>query len=124
MKYGYHPKLAETTQVPFIVNTLEIPSKGTVKLLFNGTKSFHMHGILYVDANVENAGLYLLSTKHIFKVYESSYESTSSIKIDQSSTPVINLEDYSVTFTVPAWSNIVFISFTDKFSKIDFAPSS
>ena len=79
-----------------------------------------MHGILYVDANVDNAGLYLLSTKHIFKVYESSYVSTNhDVSV---TTPVIDLANYTVSFKAPAWANIVFISFTSQFQKIDYTP--
>ena len=78
-----------------------------------------MHGILYVDANVENAGLYLLSTKHIFKVYESSYTSANN---DSITTPVIDLANYTVSFKATAWANIVFISFTDQFQKMDYTP--
>ena len=78
-----------------------------------------MHGILYVDANTENAGLYLLSARHIFKVYESSYVVSNS---NTNTTPVINLSNYTVSFDVPAWANIVFISFTYQFQKIDYTP--
>ena len=121
MKYGYHPKLPTTTQVPFIVNTVEIPFDSTVKLLFDGTKYFHMHGILYVDGNTENASLYMISVSRVFQVYRSTFKLDPSYKAD---IPVINTKDYSISFNAVAWSNIVFISFTDRFKKIDIIPLS
>ena len=80
-----------------------------------------MHGILYVDGNTENASLYMISVTRVFQVYRSTFNLDSSYKAD---IPVINTKDYSVSFNAVAWSNIVFISFTDRFKKIDIIPLS
>ena len=78
-----------------------------------------MHGILYVDSNVDNASLYMISIGHVFQVYRSTFKMDSSYTDD---IPVIDRKEYSVSFIASAWTNVVFISFTNRFNGFDIVP--